>query len=84
MNNENLKSQGVFKYEYMLLARLQMDCDYYLGNGGRHAKHLWAPTEVEHIAKMKELWHLLPEKPEWLTIEQIEQYELDMTSSVKD
>jgi hypothetical protein len=69
------------RYEYMLLGRLQTDCDYYLGNGNRCARHLWALGEQQQIAKMKELYEGLPVKPEWLTWEQILDYERQMVSS---
>lgn len=65
------------KFRYMLLSRMKSDCDYYLGNGSRHAKHLWAGDEVEQIAYMKALWNSFGEndKPEWLSFEQILEYE---------
>lgn len=64
-----------YKFEYMLLNRLQCDCDYYLGYGGRNAEHcLWAHDEQKQIDKMRELYDLLPVKPEWLTREQIDEY----------
>lgn len=66
------------RFDYQLLGRLQQDCEYYLGNGNRAAKHLWAGNEAEQIAKMKELYNRLPIKPEWLTLEKIEQYEAAM------
>lgn len=67
-----------YKFEYMLLSRLESDCKYFLGNGNRYEKGLWAGSVEGQIAKMKELWNLLPEKPEWLTLEQIEEYEKQM------
>lgn len=64
-----------YKFEYMLLNRLQCDCNYYLGHGGRNAQHcLWAHDEQKQIDKMRELYDLLPVKPEWLTREQIDEY----------
>ena len=60
--------------DYMLLSRLKADCDYFLGAGGRAEKHLWAGNVREQIAKMRELYDALPEKPEWLTIEDIDRY----------
>lgn len=62
------------EYLYMLLDRLKTDCDYYLGNGNHHPQALWAGDEVEQISKMKEIWNQLDEKPEWLTMEQIQDY----------
>lgn len=66
------------KLDYRLLGRLQADCEYYLGFGCRAAKHLWAGSEVEQIKKMKELYVSLPIKPDWLTLEKIEEYESAM------
>lgn len=60
--------------DYRLLSRLKADCDYFLGAGGRAEKHLWAGNVREQIAKMRELYDALPEKPEWLTMEDIDRY----------
>lgn len=50
-------------------------CNYYLGYGSRNAQHcLWAHDEQKQIDKMRELYDLLPVKPEWLTREQIDEY----------
>ena len=59
---------------YFLLSRLKADCEYFLGAGGRAEKHLWAGNVREQIAKMRELYAALPEKPEWLTQEDIDHY----------
>jgi hypothetical protein len=69
------------KFYYQLLGRLQQDCDYYLGHGNRSKNHLWAGDETMQIAKMKEIFTALPEKPEWISIARIEQYEADMLSN---
>lgn len=61
-------------FDYQLLARLQQDCEYYLGAGKRNKKHLWALDEAAQIEKMKELYHKVPFKPEWLTLEAINAY----------
>ena len=71
------------EYDYMLLSRLKSDCDYFLGNGNRYEKHLWAGNIDDQIAKMKELYNKLPEKPEWLTMEDIENYEKEMKQDKK-
>lgn len=65
------------KFSYQLLDRLRQDCEYYLGYGDRCKKHLWAGDEQEQINKMKELYNSFPndKKPQWLTYEQILQYE---------
>lgn len=74
-----MKRQEDYKFEYMLLGRLQCDCDYYLNYGGRDAQHcLWAHDEQKQIDKMRELYDLMPIKPEWLTKEQIDEYAAKM------
>lgn len=84
-NDENYERNKKYEYTYMLLSRLVMDCKYYLGNGNRFDGHLWAGSVDKQIAKMKELWNTLPEdmKPEWLSMEDIENYEREMKSEKK-
>ena len=60
--------------DYRLLDRLRADCEYFLGAGNRAEKHLWAGNVRAQIAKMRELYDTLPEKPEWLTKETIDDY----------
>ena len=79
-----LEPQKPFKFEYMMLARLQSDCDYYLGYGNRNPKHLWGITEASHIAEMKRLYELLPVKPEWLFMAEIEKYAREMIREEKE
>ena len=69
------------EFNYQLLARLQMDCEYYLGCGNRDKKHLFCLDEQEQIAKMKELYNGFSEKPEWLSFEQILGYEKAILNS---
>lgn len=68
------------KFRYMMLDRMRQDCDYYLGYGNRNAKQLWAGDEKAQIENMKALWNSFPEedKPEWLTWEDILEYEKQM------
>ena len=63
---------------YMMLNRMQNDCLYYLGYGNKNNKHLWAKNEYDQIELMRMLYDILPEKPEWLTKEQIEEYADEM------
>ena len=60
--NKSILTSSIFDYyddsysfEYQLLDRLKTDCNYYLGNGNRCEKHLWAGNVKDQIAKMKEL-----------------------------
>ena len=67
------------EYDYMMLGRLKSDCDYFLGNGNGNEEHsLWAKNIDEQISKMKELYNKVSEKPEWLTLEDIDNYEKAM------
>lgn len=66
------------RFNYMLLSRLQNDCDYFLGNGNGHEKYLWADTVEEHIQEMEKLYNNIKIKPEWLSKEDIQKYKIDM------
>lgn len=76
---ENIIKQnpGNVAFKYMLLDRMKSDCKYYLGSGNRLNKYLWAGSVSEHIACMRALWNSFTEegKPEWLTLEQIADFE---------
>ena len=58
------------EFQYMMLSRMQSDCEYYLGYGNRSPRIL-SNNPQSHINRMKELWLGFPnnEKPEWLTWE---------------
>ena len=72
------------EFNYMLLDRLKTDCNYYLGNGNKNKKYLWAGDEKKQIKKMKELYNSFSNdnKPEWITLEEIERYEKEMIKEV--
>lgn len=65
-----------------MLDRLRVDCNYYLGNGGRHPNCLWAGNEDKQIAEMKRLYNMLIVKPEWISMADIKRYERDMMPEV--
>ena len=66
-----------YEFQYMLLSRLKSDCEYFLGYGTRSVTILSGNDPQHHIDRMKELWEGLPSdgKPEWLTWEQLLNYE---------
>ncbi len=66
-----LKHYNTFKY--MLLGRMKCDCESYI-NG---IKHLFYPNIAKHIQAMKDIWNSFSdnEKPEWLSLEDICNYE---------
>ena len=68
--------QHDLKFRYMLLGRLQADCEYYLGFGNKSSRRLWAgseKTQIEYMTKIHDSFRE-NEKPEWLTMEQIKEY----------
>ena len=71
---EQEKSVLVQNRNYLILDRLRADCEYFLGAGNRAEKHLWAGSVYAQIVKMRELYDALPQKPEWLTKEMIDDY----------
>lgn len=64
-----------FEFEYMLLDRCREDCRYFLGNGFGYEKNLWGGDVSNHIKKMRELYNTVNPKPEWITLEEINDYE---------
>lgn len=72
--------ENPYKFNYMMLGRLQADVKYFLGYGGGNVKHLYYDTIDEHIGEMKRLWNNFPNelKPEWLSYDEIEEYETQM------
>lgn len=76
------KHEPADPYKYMLMDRMKQDCKYFLGNGNRCNKHLWADSPEEQIELMKLLWNSFPadKKPEWLTMEDIDNFAKEMKS----
>ena len=70
-----------FEYEYMMLNRLKLDCETFLGKGARKEKHLWALDARDQISEMKRLLTEVPIAPEWLSLEDIEGYEEKMLNN---
>lgn len=62
---------GDSKFRYMLLSRMIEDCKYFIEHP--HNKHLWAETPEDQIQLMKELYNSFEEKPEWTSLEEIEE-----------
>ena len=68
------------EFQYQMLDRMRSDCEYFLGYGNRCEKHLWGKSVDKHINAMKLAWNQLPAdgKPEWLSYEDICEYEKKM------
>lgn len=64
------------KLSYMMMDRLRMDLDYYLGASNRNPRHLYYGSIQEHFDEFKKLYESFPEpiKPCWITSHEIEQY----------
>lgn len=88
---ENEKLQATIKdvtsrdeqFRYQLLDRLKQDCNYFLDFGNRNENSLWAGNAKDHVAVMQALWESLPQKPEWLTKEELADYAGKMLESEK-
>lgn len=78
LNEEFDASEHNDKFKYMLLDRCKNDCLYFLGNGNGYEGNLWGKSIEEHIKVMRELYDSVPEKPEWLTEEDINSFEAEM------
>ena len=68
-------------FDYMMLDRLRSDNDYYLGYGNRSERNLWAGNVNDQIDEMKRIWNKLKVKPEWLSLEDILEYERKMKNN---
>ncbi len=80
----NKSSEKDNEFNYMMLSRLKSDNDYFLGYGNRNENNLWATNVEDQIIEMKRLWNILTVKPEWLSMEDILNYEKQMTDSNKN
>lgn len=77
MRNIINENKGNEKFKYMMLDRMKSDCNYFLGFGNRSEKNLWSGNAADHIEDMKELYNSFTDdkKPEWLTLDQIREFE---------
>jgi len=80
---EREKRMKGYKFKYMLLSRMQQDCEYY--NTAEHYNNSHTSTTVELIQEMKNIWNEFPSdlKPEWISMEDILEYERKFTESEK-
>lgn len=85
MNKAEILNQGK-EFKYKLLDRMRSDCEYYLSYGNKDAKYLWAGNEKEQIETMRAIYNSFSqnEKPEWITLEQIDGFEKEMVEMAKE
>ena len=72
------------EFNYMMLGRMQSDNDYFLGNGNGNEPQLHQGSVEKQIAEMKRLWNNFSEdkKPEWLSMNDILEYETKMKAKL--
>ena len=76
---DKYKLNGDDKFRYMMLGRLQSDCKYVLGAAEGNTRHLWVKDDIKtHCALMRELYNSLPKKPDWISLEDIDNYEKEI------
>lgn len=68
------------KFYYMLLGRLQRDCNYLI-DSSHSADTLWAHDIDDQINLMYALYDIVPEKPQWITIDEIAELEDKMKAA---
>lgn len=73
--SEREERERAFKFDYMMLSRMQMDCKYY--DSASHYNNAHGQTAKEMIENMKERWNKIPDdlKPVWISWEEILEYE---------
>ncbi len=83
--NDNGFYLGDKTYNYQTLDRLKQDCKYFLGEGNRLEKYLHQGSIEKQIEYMKFLYNSFErnEKPEWCTMQDIENYQLKMETDTK-
>lgn len=72
--------------DYRMLGRLKQDCEYFLGYGAGNEDALYYKNVAAHCDAMEKLWNSFSEadKPEWLSMEDINEYRHVMTKALED
>lgn len=73
------------KFDYMMLDRLRTDCEYFLGNGNGYLGNLYYKDVDKHIEEMKKIYESFSneEKPEWISLEDIDNYKQKMNEMIE-
>lgn len=73
------------EFDYMLLGRLRMDCNYYVSRGGCSNNSLWADIDTI-LEKMESILKSFSasEKPEWLTEDEFEELKNRVKETQRD
>lgn len=70
------------KFDYMMLSRLIQDAKYFISYP--ELKHLWTHDLNKHIEEMKKQYNKLDPKPEWTSLNKIEDLAKQMKESYKN
>lgn len=82
-----LPEPNQFRFQYMLLSRMQADCKAALYRGNTARSYFTNKPEAEEFfAEMRRLWNVFPpdKKPEWCTSSQIDEYEKTIMSNINN
>nr|DAX72074.1 MAG TPA: Large polyvalent protein-associated domain 11 [Caudoviricetes sp.] len=69
------QEEEVSRLDYMMCSRLKMDLDYYLNNQ-------FEERLLDTLKELKAYYANLPEVPEWLTREQLAEYEKKVATAI--
>lgn len=82
-------------WKLRLLHRMQMDCNHFLGNDSGHVEYLlsnsndsdrenclWAKSVGKQILFMRIIYADLATKPAWISLDDIDKYDADITNLV--
>ena len=72
------------RYEYMMLSRLQSDCEYFTNYGKCMLNRKTESDIYSLIEEMRDIYNSLEDKPEWLSLEDINKYEAEMLEIKKE
>ena len=61
-------------FRYQMLDRMRSDMAYFIDNKGSE-NQLWSHDAKSQLIYMKALWYSLPERPHWLSMEQINDFQ---------
>lgn len=84
-NDPNFENKQANKFDYMMLSRLQSDCEYFLKNGNGFVGHLYYKDVDRHIEEMKKIYNSFSkeERPEWISLEEIDSYQEKMNKMLE-
>lgn len=69
--------------KYAMLKRLCDDCDNYIKQEYKNTSSLWMSDVKSHIDKMEEIYLSTSIKPKWISLSQINDYHIIMTTDIR-